>query len=476
MDLKFNEARRASLNLSLTGSMDPFASNGRSLDTDLLIFRSLFALDPVTSLPVSTNYILSSDGRGGLNWQDIFTNMSSLSATIGAGVGYLPSTLSDLSGSIVNINTTIANSAIAGSLNGPQLFSTVNGLGTGSYISSLQLQSTVRGLGTTGYISSSQLTSTTTGFQAFIAATTTALYNASAETSHNNLASVGYVSSSQLTSTTRGFGTAGYISSSQFASTIRNLGTTGYVSSLSLISSVVGQNLSLRSTLAGLGTYGYVSSSQLLSTSASLLRTVNINTAGSLTIYNAVVNISTLGNIAYLPSFLNSSITYKGTNGLTTAINLNNDLFFSSANLQLKNFSSFILPSTQITADIYPNLFFCSLYDPNSINNTMFIQLSSYLTYAGTPLLNTTNNSIMVGSSFSPHTSNTFQTPIRMSFKGCNVYQSFPTPQYDQEYVLMHRLVNGASSYLSPGFQNSNVQIYMASTNSVFLTMQNSFS
>ena len=48
-------------------SMDP-AWIGRSFDTDLLIFRSLFAIDSNTNLPVSTQYILATDGIGGLQW------------------------------------------------------------------------------------------------------------------------------------------------------------------------------------------------------------------------------------------------------------------------------------------------------------------------------------------------------------------------------------------------------------------------
>jgi hypothetical protein len=39
--------------------------------------------------------------------------------------------------------------------------------------------------------------------------------------------------------------------------------------------------------------------------------------------------------------------------------------------------------------------------------------------------------------------------------------------------VLTHRLVNALSFNLSGGLTNTNVNIYMASTNSVFVTMQN---
>ena len=74
----------------------------------------------------------------------------------------------------------------------------------------------------------------------------------------------------------------------------------------------------------------------------------------------------------------------------------------------------------------------------------------------------------MVASGFTSGTSNSFQTPLKMSINGANIYGN-----YDEDYVLTHRLVEALSFNLSGGLTNSNVNIYMASTNSVFVTMQN---
>ena len=74
----------------------------------------------------------------------------------------------------------------------------------------------------------------------------------------------------------------------------------------------------------------------------------------------------------------------------------------------------------------------------------------------------------MVASGFTAGTSNYFQTPLKMALTAANIYGN-----YDEEYVLTHRLVNGLSSNLNGGLTNSNVNIYMASTNSIFVTMQN---
>ena len=187
--------------------------------------------------------------------------------------------------------------------------------------------------------------------------------------------------------------------------------------------------------------------------------------AGNLIIYNANVTVSSLQNMGFLSTFHTSSLTFKGTNGPITASTTNRDLYFSTAQLQFTNHSNYITPTTKITLDVYPNFLFCYM---NLTNNTTILPFSTFLTYKGAPMLETTNNSWMVASGFTSGTSNAFQTPLKMSIAATNIYGN-----YDEEYVLTHRLVNGLSSNLSGGLTNSNVNIYMASTNSVFVTMQN---
>ena len=64
--------------------MDLNTTLRRSYDTDMLILRTLFALDPDTNMPISTNYVVTTDGIGGLVWLNPFTNLS----TAGAGIEY----------------------------------------------------------------------------------------------------------------------------------------------------------------------------------------------------------------------------------------------------------------------------------------------------------------------------------------------------------------------------------------------------
>ena len=465
---KGNRAPSNHCKLRVYVSMDPFALNGRSIDTDLLIFRSLFAIDPNTNLPVSSQSLLSTDGRGGLQWQDAFTNISTLSKLTGAGVDFLPSTLYTLSTSLYTLSNYMATAA-PGSLSGQGVSNITNNLGSfpTRYVSSLSLTSTIDGLGTYGYLSTASLQTFASG-----------LYLQNVASTNNGLGLLGYISSPSLTSSLRGLGTFGYISSPSLTSSIDGLGKLGYVSSLSLQSTVTSLNKFLTSTVGGLGSYGYVSSLSLQSTVADLLRNITVTTTGNLVVSNSKITISNVGGSINFSNIYNSSITYKGANGFAITSTFNTDMYFSSANLQLSTFTGFIVNKSVLTADIFPNFLFCSMVDPYSANNTKVYTLSTFLTYKNSNILTTTNNSFLVASSYKTATSvgssNPFQVPIRMSFKGTDIpdlINGNVVPADD--YVLMHRVVNGMSSNLTPGFATQNVQLYMASTNSVFLTVQN---
>jgi len=97
---------------------------------DPTIYRSLLAIDPNTNFPISTNYILSTDGFGNLSWQNSIYNLSSISQDI----GNLPSTIVNLSSQIYSLQQ-----ISPGSVPVSQFTSTVAGLGTANYISSYNL-------------------------------------------------------------------------------------------------------------------------------------------------------------------------------------------------------------------------------------------------------------------------------------------------------------------------------------------------
>jgi hypothetical protein len=156
----------------------------------------------------------------------------------------------------------------------------LNGSPIQGTISQANITSTVVGLGTTGYVSSlSDLIST-----ANLA----------------NLVSTNYLAT-QLGSTVVGLGSAGYLSTlpsiGGFVSTanLDGLISTANVSNLVSTSYLVTQ---LTSTVRGLGTAGYISTSQLLSTSYGLSQQIE-NAPGSAvtpaTLTSTVIGLGTVG-------------------------------------------------------------------------------------------------------------------------------------------------------------------------------------
>jgi hypothetical protein len=180
---------------------------------------------------------------------------------------------------ITNGGLFVDGAPVTGSgLNIVQLASSLQGLGTYGYVSTLSLYSTVRGLGTAGYVSSATLNAT-------IAA----------------LGTTGYVSTISLYSTVAGLGTAGYVSTAEYNS----------------FSNLIYNNIS------------YISSGNLNSTTTNLFGYIQdiINSQGNGSISSFTVNgtanfYSTLsvgtfyyinGNISTLSTSIGNTIVNLGT-------------------------------------------------------------------------------------------------------------------------------------------------------------------
>ncbi len=482
--------------------MDPFSQLRRSYDTEMLILRTLFALDPNTNLPISTNFVVTTDGVGGLVWMDPFQNLS----TAGPGVGYLPSTIFDLTTNLSTVSSVVSTinfqykaglsslstvlglSYISSGIYDPQLTSTVQGLGSSGYISSSQLFSTVSSLGSLGYVSSSQLVSTVAG-----------------------LGLAGFISTSQLTSTVAGLGNSGFISSSQLLSTVSSLGSLGYISSSQLVSTVSSLTSLVTSTVSSLGSLGYISSSQLFSTVSSLgslgylstsqltstmnwllassnyvstgalISTTNalstlvnatfyIDNAGNITINNGNVSFSSAGDIVYLSSFVFSSITYAGNNGVITAQTYDGSpprsMMFSTATLSLDKFSSYITANSRLYVELYPSFVFSGIYQGAS--GYLVTEMSTFLQYGATYLTSYTANTWVYGTNTSNAFGNLYQQPIKIQVAGSAILNNYANP-----YTICHNMVSSLTFDTTNGFKNCNIDIKIGSTNSLFLTIQN---
>jgi len=424
----------------------------------------------------------------GYNYYGWATSSQLISSIIGIGgtgivsTGQLVSSIEGL-GSAGYVSSSQLGSTTVGLVDNlfpPYFTSTVIGLGTAEYVSSSQLASTVIGLGTVGYISTPQLVSTVDG-----------------------LATVGYVSTSQLVSTVIGLNNTGYINTDFLVSTVEGLGTIGYISSSQLQSTVIGlggtgviSTGQLVSTIEGLGTYGYVSTANLLSaneyffstgnyistgnlvsTTRGLLGAFTIVNSGDIYINNGTVNVTNANNIIYLSSFMYSTITYQGNNGSFTASNNDAIMYFSTANLRLDQFSSYITSKSMISIEVIPTILFdklaYTLSDwnvspakvPQQIYMSSFVQFGPNNNYFSSQMSET----MMYPIAYDSNTSNLFNQTIKINLTG-----NLLTPVYNQRpFILSHYLPNGRSLGNTNGFSNSNVTCFFGSTNSLFLSIQN---
>jgi hypothetical protein len=353
--------------------MDPRAFTKKGYDTDLLILRTLFALNPNTNLPISSFYVATTDGIGGLYW---LSAIDYISAATGIGnlpssITYLSTGLSSITGNYTNfstyvssviiqglssLSTAIGNVNLSGTITPLQLTSSIQGLGTTSYISSLSLTSTVQGLGTASYVSTSGLVNFTTStllssVNWFLSPdryiSTGNLLSTSADFLFkfqnldlgSNISTVNIYGTANLSNVSIGIfnyynqdvstlstavgiqlytlssaiydNKVGYITSTNLVSTVQGLGTNGYISTLSLLSS-----------LEGIGTLGYFSTTAVTSTIDGLATTGYLST---LSLISTVTGLGTLGYISSqgaTQTALTSSILGLGTANFLSSLSL----------------------------------------------------------------------------------------------------------------------------------------------------------
>jgi hypothetical protein len=282
-------------------------------------FLNVSVVSSMLAKSISTQTLAVSDRLSVLN----LSTSSAFLSSVNINNSLLPSTSLDVNGSMRASTLFITKDAyIEGSLiyNTSSIVSTVRGLGTGTYVSSLSLVSTVRGLGTASYVSSSSLTSTVQGL-----GTSSYISSGSLVSTVQGLGTVLYISSASLVSSIQGLGSSGYVSSygPGLESTVRGLGTSGYVSSLDLMSSIQGlgsssyiSSASLASSIQGLGTTSYISSASLVSTVRGLGTSSYVSAPNIL-----VSSLSTHNFVVYGTStFINSSNIYLGNNFSTNAL------------------------------------------------------------------------------------------------------------------------------------------------------------
>ena len=413
------------------------------------------------------------------------------------------------------------------------LTSTVQGLGTAGYVSTATLRSslvsTVQGLGSAGFVSTgylfayvgTSLANAATNYDYVSTPTVRFLL----QSTINGLNTLGYISSGTLdlalTSTSIGLGSLSYVSSFALESTTAYfLDESRYVSTGALTSSVEGillatttgltvgalnaalvstvadlgtrrdnrfiSTLSLTSTVRGLasgGDTGYVSSLTLQSTVQRLAALINAGTnvtfdaANNVTVIGGNINIASMGgSIIYLSTFLQSSVTYRGTNGHTFPYTFGDtNMLFSTCVVPFNSMSSFTNSASRVYLDIFPTFVFAQNgVSPNS-SKTLILPISTFIQYGSltanvqsSNLLPYVNTSYLVANTVTTGFSNYFQQQIKLQIPG-----SLISGNWDSNYILYHYMPNSISFGASAGLRNSTLTIQYSSTNSVFISVQN---
>jgi hypothetical protein len=370
-------------------------------------------------------------------------------ATLRAEISTLrsdPSTVSSLAPALSTLG--FVNLSTLSSFTATQSFSTTStviGLGSVGYVSSLHLVSTVIGLGTAGYISS---ITTPVSFQ----------------------------------STVSGLATAGYISTLTQSSTINGLGNAGFISSSGLISSI-----------RGLSQVGYVSTAHLVSTTESLtnlktnIRFDNVTTISIIGGDN-INNFTSIGNLIFVSTFFQSSIAYSGARPGTQIQGRVLDFVnmeFSTAVLKMDSFSNFIDDKSRVTIEVFPSISFTKL--ATGANNVAILPISTLLKYGETLIHCTTTNYLYVGNTKtvlengvgSIDASNVFNQPIRLSVpRGTFAYldpSGNKINNYTVPYTLYHYMPSSINNgQLQNALHSNYITPYFGSTGSIFVTVHNS--
>jgi hypothetical protein len=241
-------------------------------------------------------------------------------------------------------------------------------------------------------------------------------------------------------------------------------------------------NSQITSSLNGLGTTGYISSTQLQSTVVALKQSFFVVNTDSLYLIGSgnTLVVSSLRELVYLSSFIQSTVTYKGSNGNITPqwTAGTQPISFTTANLQLDSFSTLITSRATVTIEVLGNFAFSPLglaQSPVPIYMSSFVQsgVSGNSNYLSSQMF----QSMFFPSNYNSGTagglygsiSNYFSPTIKMSIPG-SVIQSF---YRNAPLVLGHYLPNAVTLATTQGFLNSNASVFFGSTNSVFISVQN---
>ena len=358
---------------SAASTLATFTSNTSNYFQNLLALNVSSAISTATLYTSNTSNFILSTNQSSISTaymtaiQGYISTLVVDSLAIGSNSGFI--NMGDVittSHSSLQINTGLftASGAVCtpqitvSSINGQQpltlqnLTSTVSG--TNSNISSMidptELTSTVTGLGTANFIS-------TVGLTSILASTVTGV----------NTTIAAMIDPVELASSITGLGTTGFISTigldARFASTTANLGTAGYLSSTQLFS-----------TVQGLGTAGYASTSYVLRQISSFSTAMGQVTSGAAFVGSTIFLSAATIQASNISSF---QITAQNVN--TQAVSTNALIFGTGT-------------GTLLMPDIAPNTVYASTVTASNLqigwtSNQSPLQFYGYGTYSNSVIV-----------------------------------------------------------------------------------------
>jgi hypothetical protein len=298
-------------------SATPFYSYGSGTFGDTLVVQN--------HLSVSKDIYASSITLSSIRLQNTFSQSDSqklelYDSTITIGSLQLLSQL--------NIGGLVLNSTVQG-LGSSRYLSSLDTVQNYNFVSSLSIQSTVRGLGSSRYlssldtvqdynfVSSLSLQSTVRGLGSIGYVSTPIPFNTVLTSTVSGLGSSRYVSTVSLQSTVVGLGTSRYVSTASLQSTVVGLGTSGFLSSYDAFGTVgYVSSVSLISSIVGLGTYGYLSTFTVQSSISSGSTSITIYDNSTITFntyFGEKMRINTAGLIGMWTSSPTAVLDISGS-------------------------------------------------------------------------------------------------------------------------------------------------------------------
>jgi hypothetical protein len=184
------------------------------------------------------------------------------------------------------------------------------------------------------------------------------------------------------------------------------------------------------------------------------------------------------GSIIYISTFMQSSVTYSGTNGTMSGTVLPNpdtgtNMMFSTCVVPFNTMSSFMNANSRINLDVFPTFAFNELNTMST--RSLVTPISTFLQYGSlspsvnnSNLLKYVNTSYLIANSKTSGFSNYFQQQIRLQIPGSAI-----SGAWSSNYILYHYMPDALTININPGLKASSITVNYSSTNSVFISVQN---